>query len=96
MLERPASPAACLQAGIPPEHILAGRGAFSVEENRRHIRALGIGVLKNLTASPNPTIMATIVTRQSVACGGPPIRGRFRNTRSWALLPRAQCERTLR
>jgi precorrin-6A/cobalt-precorrin-6A reductase len=45
VLERPASRAACLQAGIPPQHILAGRGPFSVEQNRRHIRAFGIGVL---------------------------------------------------
>ena len=45
VLERPASLAACRQAGIPDERILAGRGPFSVEENRRHIRAFGIGVL---------------------------------------------------
>ena len=43
--ERHAPRAACLQAGIPPQHILAGRGPFSVEQNRRHIRAFGIGVL---------------------------------------------------
>ena len=45
VLERPASRAACRQAGIPDEHVVAGRGPFSVEENRRHIRAFGIGVL---------------------------------------------------
>ena len=45
VLERPASRAACRQAGIPDERVVAGRGPFSVEENRRHIRAFGIGVL---------------------------------------------------
>ena len=45
VLDRPASLEACRQAGIPDERILAGRGPFSVEENRRHIRAFGIGVL---------------------------------------------------
>ncbi len=45
VLERPASRAACRQAGIPDQRILAGRGPFSVEENRRHIRAFRVGVL---------------------------------------------------
>ncbi len=45
VLDRPASRAACREAGIPDDRVLAGRGPFSVEENRRHIRVFGIGVL---------------------------------------------------
>ena len=44
-LDHPESLDACRRAGIPPEHVLACRGPFSVEENRRHLRAFGIGVL---------------------------------------------------
>jgi precorrin-6A/cobalt-precorrin-6A reductase len=35
----------CLQAGIPHEAIVTGRGPFSVEENRKLIRKFHIGVL---------------------------------------------------
>jgi precorrin-6A/cobalt-precorrin-6A reductase len=35
----------CRDAGIADEHIITGRGPFSVEENRRLIRQFGIGVL---------------------------------------------------
>ncbi len=45
VLDHPSSLAACRRAGIPPERILAGRGPFPVEANRRHIRSFGIGVL---------------------------------------------------
>ncbi len=45
VLDWPASIAACRRAGIEPSQILAGRGPFSVEENRRQIRAFGIGVM---------------------------------------------------
>jgi len=55
VLDHPQSPVACLRAGIPPDHILVGRGPFSVEDNRRHIRSFGIGVL---------------VTKDSGAAGG--------------------------
>lgn len=44
-LDHPASLDACLGAGISREHVLVGRGPFSVEDNRRHIRSFGIGVL---------------------------------------------------
>lgn len=37
--------AACRAAGIPEERIVTGRGPFSVEENRQHIRRFGIGTL---------------------------------------------------
>ncbi|MBA4395580.1 MAG: hypothetical protein C0407_18670, partial [Desulfobacca sp.] len=36
---------ACLQAGIPQEAIVTGRGPFSVEDNRELIRKYNIGVL---------------------------------------------------
>ena len=45
VLDHPDSKAACLQAGIPEDHILTGRGPFSVEENKRTIRKYAIGVL---------------------------------------------------
>jgi precorrin-6A/cobalt-precorrin-6A reductase len=45
VLGNPSSLEACSQAGIPESCVLAGRGPFSVEENRRQIRAHGIGVL---------------------------------------------------
>lgn len=35
----------CLEAGIPREHILTGRGPFSLEQNISCIRGFGIGVL---------------------------------------------------
>jgi precorrin-6A/cobalt-precorrin-6A reductase len=45
VLDHPQSIEACRRAGIPLEHILSGRGPYSVEENRRHLAAFGIGVL---------------------------------------------------
>ncbi len=54
-LDHPQSLDACLRAGIPREHVLLGRGPFSVADNRRQIRAFGIGVL---------------VTKDSGAAGG--------------------------
>jgi precorrin-6A/cobalt-precorrin-6A reductase len=44
-LDHPASLEACLRAGVPRGRVLLGRGPFSVEDNRRHIRCFGIGVL---------------------------------------------------
>jgi precorrin-6A/cobalt-precorrin-6A reductase len=57
VLDHPGSQEACRKAGIAEEDVLAGRGPFSVEENRRHIRAFGIGVL---------------VTKDSGQAGGTP------------------------
>jgi precorrin-6A/cobalt-precorrin-6A reductase len=45
VLDHPHSLETCHRAGISPEHILAGRGPFSVQDNRRHIRDFSIGVL---------------------------------------------------
>jgi precorrin-6A/cobalt-precorrin-6A reductase len=45
VLNHPASLDACRQAGIAAERVLACRGPFSVEENRRHLRAFDVGVL---------------------------------------------------
>jgi len=36
---------ACRLAGIPPQQIILGRGPFSIDSNRQHIRTFGIGVL---------------------------------------------------
>jgi precorrin-6A/cobalt-precorrin-6A reductase len=44
-LDHPESLDACLRAGIPREQVLLGRGPFSIEDNRRHIRTFGIGAL---------------------------------------------------
>ena len=55
VLNDPQSLVACHRAGIPPDHILVGRGPFSVEDNQRHIRSFGIRVL---------------VTKDSGAAGG--------------------------
>ncbi len=45
VLDHPQSLEACRRAGIRPEQIIAGRGPFSIDENRRHIRDFGAGVL---------------------------------------------------
>jgi len=45
VLDRPESIEACRAAGIAEHDILAGRGPYSVEENRRHLRQFQIGVL---------------------------------------------------
>ena len=55
VLDAPESLAACRAAGIPEERIIAGRGPFSLEENRAAIRRFGIGV---------------IVTKESGLAGG--------------------------
>lgn len=45
VLDRADSVEACLAAGIARGDIIAGKGPFSVERNREHIRRHGIGVL---------------------------------------------------
>ncbi len=45
VLDHPDSLDACRRAGIRPEQVIAGRGPFSVEDNRRHIRACAAGAL---------------------------------------------------
>ncbi|TVS18739.1 MAG: precorrin-6A reductase [Planctomycetaceae bacterium] len=45
ILDHPSSRTACQRAGILPERIVVGRGPFSVETNRQHIRQFDIGVL---------------------------------------------------
>ena len=57
VLDHPDSHAACREAGIPAERVLAGRGPFNVEENRRVIAKYHIGVL---------------VTKESGEAGGVP------------------------
>jgi precorrin-6A/cobalt-precorrin-6A reductase len=45
VLPHPDSVEACRRAGVPDEHIVKGRGPFSVEANRAVIREFGIGTL---------------------------------------------------
>jgi precorrin-6A/cobalt-precorrin-6A reductase len=45
ILDDAASRAACRDAGIPPERIIAGRGPFSVAENLSALHRFGCGVL---------------------------------------------------
>jgi precorrin-6A/cobalt-precorrin-6A reductase len=55
VLDAPESLAACREAGIAKERIIAGRGPFTLEENLTAIRRFGIGV---------------IVTKESGRAGG--------------------------
>ena len=55
VLDHPQSLDACRQAGIGLDQVIAGRGPFSADDNRGHIRAYGAGVL---------------VTKDSGAAGG--------------------------
>ncbi|AFM28186.1 precorrin-6A reductase [Desulfomonile tiedjei] len=57
VLDRPDSLEACLQAGIPPNNVIAATGPFSLEQNVTTIREFGIGV---------------IVTKDSGTIGGVP------------------------
>jgi precorrin-6A/cobalt-precorrin-6A reductase len=57
VLPHPESIDACRRAGIPDCRIITGRGPFSVEDNRRHIREHDIGV---------------VVTKDSGDAGGAP------------------------
>ena len=57
VLPREDSISACLRAGLPRERIITGKGPFTVEANREHIRRFNIGVL---------------VTKDSGAAGGVP------------------------
>ena len=50
---------ACRAVGIAADHVIAGRGPFSTEENRAELRARGIGVL---------------VTKDSGVAGGVPAK----------------------
>jgi precorrin-6A/cobalt-precorrin-6A reductase len=45
VLDHPDSLAACRRAGLEPNAVIAGRGPFSAEQNRKAIRSFGIGVL---------------------------------------------------
>lgn len=45
VLDHPESHKSCREAGIPADHVVTGRGPFSVEENRRLLRQFHAGVL---------------------------------------------------
>jgi len=59
VLPHPDSLQLCRDAGLPDDHIITGRGPFSVEENRRLIRQFDIGV---------------VVTKDSGDAGGVPAK----------------------
>ncbi|MEW6531363.1 MAG: precorrin-6A reductase [Thermodesulfobacteriota bacterium] len=52
VLPEPESIEACRAAGIEPEHIVTGRGPFSVEENVSVLRKFDIGVLVTKDSGP--------------------------------------------
>ncbi|MEE9603215.1 MAG: precorrin-6A reductase [Thermoguttaceae bacterium] len=45
VLPREESLEQCTRAGIAPQHVIARRAPFGIEDNRKHIRQLGAGVL---------------------------------------------------
>ncbi|MHB8765838.1 MAG: precorrin-6A reductase [Deferrisomatales bacterium] len=45
VLDAAASTEACRRAGLPPDRVIAGRGPFTVEENREALRRFGARVL---------------------------------------------------
>lgn len=81
VLSNPGSVEACRQAGIEENHILTGRGPFSVEDNREAIKkyAIGVlvtkdsglsgGVLEKLEASRQENCQVVVIERPEVFSG---------------------------
>jgi precorrin-6A/cobalt-precorrin-6A reductase len=68
VLSHPESIAACEQAGIPEDHILSGRGPFSVKENRKVIRKYSIGVLVTKDSGLSGGVLEKIEAAQKEHC----------------------------
>ena len=68
VLDHAASLAACRLAEIADEHILAGRGPFTVEENRDHIRRFAIGVLVTKDSGPEGGTLEKLEAAQREKC----------------------------
>lgn len=68
VLDRPESVEACRQVGIPDERVLTGRGPFSLEENLRQIRALGIGVLVTKDSGPEGGTAEKLEAARAAGC----------------------------
>ena len=82
VLDHPDSHNSCRDAGIPADHVLTGRGPFSVEENRRVIANYGIGVLVTKDSGdaggvPEKLEAAQLENCRAIVVGRPQISGGF-------------------
>jgi precorrin-6A/cobalt-precorrin-6A reductase len=68
VLPHPASANACRAAGISEEFVIAGRGPFSVEENRAAIRRFGIGVLVTKDSGLPGGVQAKVEAAREEGC----------------------------
>ncbi len=68
VLDHPDSLAACRQAGLADNQILAGRGPFSLAENCRQIKAHGIGVLVTKDSGNAGGTEAKLAAARSEGC----------------------------
>jgi precorrin-6A/cobalt-precorrin-6A reductase len=68
VLPDPHSIQTCLQAGIPLDGIVTGRGPFSVEENRELIRKYNIGVLVTKDSGTPGGALAKIEAAENEGC----------------------------
>lgn len=83
VLDTPESLAACREAGIPEEKIIAGRGPFTAEENIAALRRFGIGVIvtkesgkaggldAKLAAARRANCAVVVIRRPEPPAGGP-------------------------
>ncbi len=83
VLDAPESLAACREAGIPEERIIAGRGPFSLEENLAAVLRFGIGVIvtkesgkaggldAKLAAARRANCAVVVIRRPKPPAGGP-------------------------
>ncbi len=82
VLDTPGSLAACREAGIPEERVIAGRGPFTAEENLATIRHYAIGVIvtkesgraggldAKLAAAREAGCLTIAILRPEIPCGG--------------------------
>ena len=68
VLPQPESLAACRVAGIPEGFIVAGKGPFSVEENRAVIRGFQIGVLVTKDSGPAGGVPEKLAAARLESC----------------------------
>ena len=68
VLPRQESLTQCARAGISPERTIADRGPFDVEENLRHIRQFGVGVLVTKDGGRASGVRAKLEAAQLEKC----------------------------